>query len=49
MNILQVKTKAFTDEGYIINSSFLNHLKTPDEAILKAIEYLEKIIWERKK
>ena len=38
----QVKDKAFTDEGYIVNSSFLNNLKTPDEAILKAIEYLEK-------
>ena len=38
----EVKDKAFTDEGYIINSSFLNHLKTPEEAILKAIEYLEK-------
>ena len=37
----KVKDKAFTDEGYIINSSFLNNLKSPNEAILKSIEYLE--------
>ena len=37
----KVKDKAFTDEGYIINSSFLNNLKSPSEAILKSIEYLE--------
>ncbi len=38
----KVNDKAFTDEGYIINSSFLNNLKSPGEAILKSIEYLEK-------
>ena len=37
----QVKDKAYTDAGYIFNSSFLNNLKCPDESINKAIEYLE--------
>ena len=36
-----VKDKAFTDDGYMINSSFLNNLKSPGESIEKAINYLE--------
>ena len=37
----KVKDKAYTDAGYIFNSSFLNNLKCPDESINKTIEYLE--------
>ncbi len=39
---LDIKDKAYTGPGYLINSSFLNGLKCPDEAIIKTIEYLEK-------
>src|SRR5210317_1446463 len=37
----KVKDEAYTDDGYIINSSFLNDLKCPSESIPKAIKYLE--------
>ena len=37
-----IKDKAYTGPGYLINSSFLNGLKCPDEAIIKTIDYLEK-------
>ena len=37
----QVKDEAYTDEGYLINSSFLDGLKCPGESINKTIEYLE--------
>ena len=37
-----VTDKAYTDSGYIFNSSFLNGLKCPDESIEKTIDYLEK-------
>ena len=37
-----VTDKAYVDEGYIINSSFLNGLKCPAESIEKTIDYLEK-------
>ena len=37
-----VKEKAFIDEGYMFNSSFLNDLKSPKESISAAIDYLEK-------
>jgi len=37
----QVTDKAFTDSGFIINSSFLNGLKCPEESIDKTIAYLE--------
>ncbi len=36
----QVRDEAFTEEGLMINSSFLNGLKTPGDAIEKSIEYL---------
>ena len=36
-----VKEKAYTDTGIIFNSPLLNNLKTPDEAILRAIEIIE--------
>jgi len=37
-----VTDKAYTDTGYIFNSSFLNGLRCPDESIEKTIDYLEK-------
>ena len=37
----KVTNEAFVDDGLIINSSFLNGLKTPGEAIFKAIEKIE--------
>jgi leucyl-tRNA synthetase len=38
----QVRDKAYTENGFIINSSFLNGLKCPEESILETIKYLEK-------
>ena len=38
----KVKEKAFTENGFLINSSFLSNLKCPDESIAKTIDYLEK-------
>ena len=37
----EVKDKAYTESGFIINSSFLNGLKCPDESVDKTIAYLE--------
>ena len=37
-----VTDEAYTDSGYIFNSSFLNGLKCPDESIEQTINYLEK-------
>jgi len=36
-----VSEEAYTGPGFIINSSFLNGLKSPDESIIKTIEHLE--------
>ena len=44
-----VSDEAYVDEGYMINSSFLNELKSPDESIDKAIEFLEKNKYGKKK
>ena len=38
----QVDDEAFIEDGVMINSSFLNGLETPGEAIEKSIEYLTK-------
>ena len=38
----EIKDKAYTGPGYIINSSHFNGLKCPEESIIKTIEYLEK-------
>ena len=38
----QVTEEAYTGDGLMINSSFLNGLKTPSEAIEKSIEHLTK-------
>ena len=40
--ILNIKDKAYTGGGKIINSDFLNDLKVPSESIDEAIKYLEK-------
>ena len=37
----KVDKEAFVDNGFIINSSFLNGLKCPEESIDKTIQYLE--------
>ena len=36
-----IKDKAFTENGYLFNSKFLNGLKVPNESIPKTIEYIE--------
>ena len=37
----KVNEKAYTEDGFLINSSFLNGLKCPSESIDKTIKYLE--------
>jgi leucyl-tRNA synthetase len=39
---LIIKDKAYTGEGKLINSEFLNDLKVPSESINETIKYLEK-------
>ena len=38
----EVKEKAYTGAGIIINSNFLNGLKVPEESIIKTIDIIEK-------
>ena len=38
----EINNEAFTGEGYIYNSKFLNGLKAPNESIIKTINFLEK-------
>src|SRR6056300_575168 len=38
----EVTDSAYTESGFIINSSFLNGFKCPEESITNTIEYLEK-------
>ena len=38
----QISDEAYTGEGYLHNSKFLNGLKVPSESIIKTIEFLEK-------
>ena len=38
----EVKNQAYTGPGFIINSSFFNGLKCPEESIIKAIDHIEK-------
>jgi leucyl-tRNA synthetase len=40
---------AYTEQGYMINSSFLNGLKSPEESIKEAINFLEKNQFGKKK
>ena len=37
-----IEDKAYTDEGFLFNSGFLDNLKVPDESISRTIQYLEK-------
>ena len=45
----EVKNEAFVEDGIMINSSFLDGLKTPGEAIEKSIDYLTKNKFGKKK
>jgi len=38
----EITNQAYTDEGYLYNSKFLDGLKVPNESIIKTIEFLEK-------
>ncbi|MDA7469682.1 leucine--tRNA ligase [Candidatus Pelagibacter ubique] len=38
----KINNEAYTGEGYLYNSDFLNGLKVPSESIIKTIEFLEK-------
>jgi len=38
----KIDTEAYTGEGYLYNSKFLDGLKAPNESIIKTIEFLEK-------
>ena len=38
----EINNEAYTGEGYLYNSKFLDGLKVPDESIIKTIEFLEK-------
>ena len=38
----EINNEAYTGEGYLYNSNFLNDLKVPSESIIKTIEFLEK-------
>ena len=38
----EIKNEAYTGEGYLFNSKFLDGLKVPSESISKTIEHLEK-------
>ena len=38
----EINNEAYTGEGYLYNSSFLDGLKVPGESIIKTIEFLEK-------
>ena len=48
-NDFQVKDEAFVEDGLMINSFFLDGLKTPGEAIEKSIDYLTKNKFRKKK
>ena len=45
----QINKEAYTGDGYLYNSKFLNNLKVPSESIIKTIEFLEKNNLGRKK
>ena len=38
----EINNEAYTGEGYLYNSNFLDGLKVPSESIVKTIEFLEK-------
>ena len=37
----EISNEAYTGEGYLYNSKFLDGLKVPDESVIKTIEFLE--------
>jgi leucyl-tRNA synthetase len=41
-NDFSITNEAYTGEGYLYNSNFLDGLKVPNESIIKTIEFLEK-------
>jgi len=45
----KINSEAYTGEGYLYNSKFLNDLKVPSESIIKTIEFLEKNSLGKKK
>jgi len=45
----EINDEAYTGEGYICNSKFLDGLKVPNQSIIKTIEFLEKNNLGRKK
>ncbi|MDA7593438.1 leucine--tRNA ligase [Candidatus Pelagibacter sp.] len=45
----QINNEAYTGEGYLYNSKFLDGLKAPSESIIKTIEFLEKSNLGKKK
>ena len=45
----EINDEAYTGEGYLYNSKFLNGLKVPNESIIKTIEFLEKNSLGKKK
>ena len=44
----KVEDEAFTGDGILINSEFLNGLKTPQEAITHTIDLIEQKIGKKK-
>jgi leucyl-tRNA synthetase len=38
----EINNEAYTGEGYLYNSKFLDGLKVPNESVIKTIEFLEK-------
>ncbi len=40
--LFEINNEAYTGDGYLYNSKFLNGLKVPNESIIKTIEFLEK-------
>ena len=45
----KINNEAYTGEGYLYNSKFLDGLKAPNESIIKTIEFLEKNSLGKKK
>lgn len=41
-NDYEVKNEAYSEEGIMINSEFLNGFKAPNESVIEAIKFLEK-------
>jgi leucyl-tRNA synthetase len=46
---IEIDNEAYTGEGYLYNSKFLDGLKVPNESIIKTIEFIEKNSLGKKK